>query len=147
MPIIIGLFRIFLIDITDLNKKESFLYPSYYCPNNSRLGKGPVEYICTTSDLRAVSPTNFLCKFADDTYLIVPAANTPSIPTELQHIIEWAYINNFKLNNHKSLEMIVQQARGRKQVNEMPGINRVDKLTILGVTIRNTLSFNHHATA
>ena len=113
-------------------------------------GMGPVEYVCTASDLRAVSPTNFLCKFADDTYLIIPAANTPSIPTELQHITKWAYDNNLKLNKHKSVEMIVQLSRRRKQADEppaIPEINRVDKITILGVIVSNTLSFNHHVSA
>ena len=46
--------------------------------------------------------------------------------------------------------MIVQQARRRKQANELPaspGINRVDKLTILGVTVSNTFAFNYHVTA
>ena len=110
---------------------------------------GPVEYVCTASDLRAVSPTNFLCKY-DDTYLIVPASNTSLVPNRLQHITDWAYTNNLKLNNHKSFEMIGHQAWGRNHANEpaaTPGINRVDKLTILGVTVSNTLTFNHHITS
>ena len=112
-------------------------------------GMGPVEYVCTASDLRAVSPTNFLCKY-DDTYLIVPASNTSLVPNRLQHITDWAYTNNLKLNNHKSFEMIGHQAWGRNHANEpaaTPGINRVDKLTILGVTVSNTLTFNHHITS
>jgi len=44
---------------------------------------GPIEYVFTASDLYPFSPTNLLCKYADDTYLLVPATNTPSIPQEI----------------------------------------------------------------
>jgi len=36
---------------------------------------GPVSYVVNAnSDLRAVTPGNELCKYADDTYVIIPAA-------------------------------------------------------------------------
>jgi len=38
-------------------------------------------------------------KYADDTYLLVAASNSPSIPQEIQHIANWATANNLKLNN------------------------------------------------
>ena len=59
---------------------------------------GPVEYVFTTSDLSTLLPTNRLCNYADDTYLLVPAINTQTIPQEL-HISDWASANNLKLNN------------------------------------------------
>ena len=34
---------------------------------------GPATYVVNAEDLKAVTPGNFLCKYADDTYLIVPA--------------------------------------------------------------------------
>jgi len=58
-----------------------------------------VEYVFTASDLCTLLPTNRLCKYDDDTYLLVPAINTPTIPKELQHISDWASANNLKLNN------------------------------------------------
>ena len=57
---------------------------------------GPVEYVFTASDLSTLLPTNLLCKYADVTYLLVPAINTPSIPKELHHISDWASTNNLK---------------------------------------------------
>jgi len=39
---------------------------------------GPVSYVVSASDLRAVTPGNELCKYADDTYVIIPAANEHS---------------------------------------------------------------------
>ena len=74
---------------------------------------GPVEYVFTASDLHTVFPTNRLCKYADDTYLLVPSTNTQSIPQKLQHISEWASANNLNLNKAKSQEMIVYLPRKR----------------------------------
>src|SRR5664279_4053388 len=36
---------------------------------------GPISYVVNAGDLRAVTNGNLLVKFADDTYLIVPAIN------------------------------------------------------------------------
>ena len=108
---------------------------------------GPVEYVLTASDLHPTSPANLLCKYADDTYLLVPASNSPSIPQEIQHITDWATANNLKLNNSKSQEMIVHSARRRKHFPypaAVPDIQRVEKMNILGITVSDTLTFHHH---
>ena len=39
---------------------------------------GPVSYIVTAADLYPVTAGNRIFKYADDTYLVVPAANTGS---------------------------------------------------------------------
>jgi len=44
---------------------------------------GPVSYIITASDLQPASQANFIVKYADDTYVIIPARNVSSCPTEL----------------------------------------------------------------
>jgi len=59
---------------------------------------GPVSYVVNGSDLQAVFEGNFLIKYADDTYLIIPAVNVDSRSTELSHITNWAKHNNLKLN-------------------------------------------------
>jgi len=59
-------------------------------------GLGPVEYVFTSSDLHPISPFNQFCKYADDTYLLVPATNSLSIPSEIQHILDWATANNLQ---------------------------------------------------
>jgi len=100
--------------------------------------------------LSTLLPTNLLCKYADDTYLLFPAINTPSIPKELQHISDWASTNNLKLNNAKSQEMIVRHPRKKRQFtyrNEILGIKRVDKLNILGITVSDTITFHNHVDA
>jgi len=48
------------------------------------------------------------------THLLVPATNTSSMPQDIQHILDLAKVNNLKLNNSKSQEMIVYLPRRRK---------------------------------
>jgi len=58
---------------------------------------------------------NELCKCADHTYVIVPAANEHSRCSELDHIQHWAKTNNLVLNRHKSKEIIVTLSRCSKR--------------------------------
>ena len=39
-------------------------------------------YVVNVNDLKAVTPGYQLCKFADDTYLVIPASNVDSRATE-----------------------------------------------------------------
>jgi len=39
---------------------------------------GPVSYVVSVSDLSAVTPGNSMFKYADDTYVVIPACNTLS---------------------------------------------------------------------
>jgi len=50
---------------------------------------GPTFYVVTASDLHAICNGNELCKYADDTYLIIPAVNVNTRSNELQHITDW----------------------------------------------------------
>ena len=80
-------------------------------------------------------------------YLLVPASNLLSIPLEIQHISDWATGNNLRLNNSKSQEMIVHLLWRRRHLPypiAIPGIKRVDKMNILGITVSHTLTFHHH---
>ena len=36
---------------------------------------GPASYVVNTGDLQAVTPGNLMIKFADDTYIVIPAIN------------------------------------------------------------------------
>ena len=59
-------------------------------------GIGPSAFVCNASDLHPVNKVNRLTKYADDTYLIVPAKNSATIPGELVSIRRWAIENNLK---------------------------------------------------
>ena len=53
---------------------------------------GPASYVVDASDLQAVTNGNALCKYADDTYLIIPAVNVDSRSAELHNVKEWAFL-------------------------------------------------------
>ena len=47
---------------------------------------GPASYVVNAADLKAVTPGNGMCKYADDTYLIIPASNADSRAAELDNV-------------------------------------------------------------
>ena len=67
---------------------------------------GPASYVVNSSDLNAISEGNALCKYADDTYVIMPAVDVDTRSDELNQISDWAQNNNLKLNLAKSQEII-----------------------------------------
>ena len=74
---------------------------------------GPASYVVTAGDLAAATAGNSLCKFADDTYLVIPASNKASRQVELANIRAWANRNNLRLNCSKSCEVIFSDSRRR----------------------------------
>ena len=110
-------------------------------------GVGPAAFVVTAGDMQALTPGNRLCKYADDTYLIIPPANINTRLDELRNIDSWALANNMILNRSKSAEIIFTNRRRRQQVDEPPpltDITRVSSIKILGVTISNRLSLSQH---
>jgi len=92
-------------------------------------------------------PGNNLCKFADDTYLIISASNVDSRSAEVNNIETRVRINNLTLNQSKSKEIIFIDSKRKREAApppEMAGIVRVTSLKILGVTVTNKLSASDH---
>jgi len=111
---------------------------------------GPVSYVVHASDLVSKTTGNMLCKYADDTYLIIPASNHHSRIAELDHIHSWANHNNLRLNPAKCFELIFSETRRRRPFNPpppLPDISRVTSIKILGVTITNKLSVSNHVSS
>jgi len=103
--------------------------------------------VVNASDLKAVTPGNQLCKFADDTYLVIPASNVDLRATEIDNIETWARTNNLTLNRNKSKEIVFSDPRRRRQIEPPPpttDIARVTSLKIFGVTMTNGLSASDH---
>jgi len=50
------------------------------------LNFGPAFYVVNASDLHAITNGNELCKYADDTFIIIPAVNVGSRSTEICNI-------------------------------------------------------------
>ena len=62
-------------------------------------GLGPASYLVTASDLHPVTDGNCIFKYADDTYLVVPATNSGTQFEEIANIEKWAADNNLRLNS------------------------------------------------
>jgi hypothetical protein len=62
----------------------------------------PASYAVTAADLKPVHAGNSFVKFAEDTYLVVPADCVDSCSVELDTIEAWATENNLRLNELKT---------------------------------------------
>ena len=113
---------------------------------------GPLLYAVNACDLHPMHEGNFIDKYADETYLLVPSANEHTVLSELQSIESWASSNNLKLNKQKSVEIVFFSHLNCKSkrpsfpvtVDPLPNVERVNSIKILGVTIDNQLSVKDH---
>ena len=66
-------------------------------------------YVVNAADLQAVTLGNIMVKYADDTYLVIPACNTDSREREISNIEAWSRVNNLTLNQSKSVDRVHRQ--------------------------------------
>ena len=96
------------------------------------------------ADLRPIRDGYEILKYADDTYLVIPTANTRTCPEELMHIEAWAATNNMQLNNANMKKNAFRSRSKRgKEVQlppSQPDIERVNSITALGVVINDQLT-------
>jgi len=110
-------------------------------------GLGPASFIVTAADLHPTTPGNRILKFTDDTYLVVPAANSSSRLGEVSNVEAWASRNNLKLNRTKSKELIfIREKCGQSSqpLPQCPDIERVSCAKVLGITLNDRLSATDH---
>jgi hypothetical protein len=110
-------------------------------------GIGPASYVVNAGDLKALTSGNHLCKFADDTYLIVPSGNEGSRLAEIDSIETWAKRNNLMLNRKKTKEIVFVDTKRKRHFETpplLPEIDRMTSLKILGVTMTDCLSASDH---
>jgi len=108
---------------------------------------GPASYVVNASDLKAVTAGNVLCKYADDTYAIIPSDNVHTRTGELDNVKAWANVNNLRLNRAKCAEIIFYDSRRKRQPVQpppLPNVPRVQSLKILSATISSKLSVAEH---
>jgi len=108
---------------------------------------GPASYAVTAADLRPLNAGNSLVKFADDTYLVIPATSADTRIAELSHITAWAADNNLRLNKTKTREIVFYDNRRRHGIQPpppLPDITRGTTLKVIGVTFTNTMSASDH---
>jgi len=87
-------------------------------------GIGPATYILNAADFHPVTPGNQLVKFADDTYIIIPAENASSRQRELSNGEAWARANNLKLNPAKYSEVVFFDKRLKVRSQPPPPVYR-----------------------
>jgi len=108
---------------------------------------GPASYVMDASDLHAVTDGSVLCKYADYTYLVIPAVNVDSCTAALHNVNERALANNLQLNLAKSPEIIFTERDKKTKYsmpNEIPLLQCVQTIKILGVTFASSLSVTLH---
>src|SRR6218665_16445 len=100
-------------------------------------GFGPSSFDILASDLHPLHQRNSIAKYADDTYLIVPASARSSVRMELHvdHISSWAKLNNLRLNKTKSRELLIHGRRSFQPPPHLTDIERVTTMKVLGVTL------------
>ena len=97
--------------------------------------------------MKPISKQNFLDKYADDMFLIVPSSNENTVTLELNNIEEWCSKSNLKLNYSKSKEIVFfssHQSLSKHSVVSTPNIPRAHSITVLGVTISEIFSVSNH---
>jgi hypothetical protein len=57
-------------------------------------------HVVAAADLSPKISGSEVCKYADDTYLIVLASEDDSRAAELQNVVTWASANNLRLNHN-----------------------------------------------
>src|SRR3989442_5080618 len=107
---------------------------------------GPAIFILCASGLQPSLCMNRMFKYADDTYLLIPASMTYSVPLKLDNITFWANNNNLKLNLAKSKKMIIRGnwCSNFAEPTPIPNVPRVSSMVILGITITTNLSMEVH---
>ena len=63
-------------------------------------GLGPASYVVNAADLVPNYNSNTLIKYADDTYLVVPAGSISTRQDELHNIEQWSPANNYTARSH-----------------------------------------------
>ena len=110
---------------------------------------GPASYVVNAADLTTVTPGNAMFKYADDTYIVIPARNTQSRGNELDNVSKWALANNLRLNKAKCVEIVITDSDSRRKLQicqppQCQTFNVLRQVSILGVTISNRLSVSEH---
>ena len=107
---------------------------------------GPNSFSIYVADLKALGNTNVLCKYADDTTLLVPEKFDVGIEDELRNVIKWSSANKLELNLVKTKEIVFRRLNVRLDILpvQLDCIERLECVKLLGVYIDSKLSFSEH---
>ena len=116
-------------------------------------GIGPASYVVNAADLRTTTPGNRIAKYADDTYLIIPACNVQYINAlnnnnnNNNNLVPMSWTTSMRGRKSTTCDWIVTDGRRRRLVDPPPTLHDVSRVTsvkILGVTFTCKLSLSEH---
>ena len=95
---------------------------------------GPASYDVTGSDLAAMSPGNILCKYADDTCIIISQRRmlTPE-PQDLFNIETWSRENNLTPDTTKSVEILFTDKYRKCRFKPPPVVSGIDRVSSIKI--------------
>ena len=98
---------------------------------------GPNSFSIYVADLKALGKTNVLCKYADDTTLLVPQKCDVQLTDELENIIHWSKANKLNLNFGKTKEIVFRCSSVTQDIlpSALDDIERLENVKLLGVYI------------
>ena len=100
-------------------------------------GIGPTLYIVMKSDLHALSHLNVMCKYADDTTLLLPEHTDINIDVEFSNVKAWILAYHLTLNLAKTKEIVFKRPRSEARCFHLPpaidNIEQLDCNKLLGV--------------
>ena len=100
---------------------------------------GPILFSLTINDIKPVSPSSLLVKFADDITVSIPvrAEDSNIAESEVCSIMEWAEKNQMTLNLNKTWEMILKSGSLKVPPAPLAIVERKTKLKLLGITFED----------
>ena len=100
---------------------------------------GPILFSLMINDIKPVSPSSLLVKFADDITVSIPvrAEDSNIAESEVNSIMEWAEKNQMTLNLNKTWEMLLKSSSLKVPPAPLAIVERKTKLKLLGVTFED----------
>jgi len=95
------------------------------------------------SDCKTRSLLNFILKYADDFYLLVPENSDVPIEEEMQHIMSWSATNKLSINLSKCKELVFWRPVLKSEYLPclIPDVVRVTCCKLLGIFMDSNLRF------
>jgi Reverse transcriptase (RNA-dependent DNA polymerase) len=97
------------------------------------------------SDLTLRSAVNFLCRYADDTTLMIPQNTNVCLEDEFNYVVQWSVQNKFIINMTKT-EMVFNHPGPCRFIAPSPlvDIESVATFKLIGIYIASILSMETH---
>jgi len=107
---------------------------------------GPNSFSIYVADLKALGNTNLLCKYADDTTLLVSEVCDVKIADELDNIIRRSIANKLQLNLGKSKEIVFRRLNVHLDILQvqLDSNERLECVKLLGVFTDSKLLFREY---